>query len=647
MLAVLLYTNVSRRLERLERNINMRKFLSSVYVKMLLPSLCFFLVTFFTDGTYQNLSGYTLWTFLYMFIMNVFPLYILMLLFYFISNRVWIGSAITAFLSALLHAINRYKVIFRDEPLKLFDLKVAKEAGNIVQNYSLTFQASLAVMIGLFLVISVLVCVIEKRGGFRRTPYTPKKKEVLIRICGALLSVVLLFSGYRFIYQSDGLISDIIGTKELESPVVKQQHAGMLLYLLSSSYVTEYPTPDGYRKEDARALLSSFEEETDTDKVYPNVIAIMSEAFFDPTDGENTKFYPDKDPLLNFNRLKENAIYGNIIVPGFGGGTADTEFEFLTGSNASVIDAERPPIFNTYLSHKLFSLPWLYKDFGFETHGIHPGHRWFYNRGDVYGWLGFDDFLTKESLPSDLEKTNYYINDSETEKLIRESYDTYLSSGNKSGYFSFTVTIQNHGPYMEKATEREPALMREAVSCDEKLYHVLDNYMAGLSDADRMLGNLSDYINTKDVPTVIVFFGDHLPYFGADGEGFRALGIDIDPEKPESALRKQSTPFLIFGNDAFHTWEKENGFSAKQGKVQDISASFLGNELLSYTHTPKPAFFKYTDTLKKELPVILANTFVVDQNGTFSVTPSEEVQKLLDEYRKLICYNTLDWQNEK
>ena len=61
----------------------------------------------------------------------------------------------------------------------------------------------------------------------------------------------------------------------------------------------------------------------------------MSEACFDVSMAKNIEYYNGKDPMKEYNKLKKDALYGSIIVPGFAGGTSSTEFEFLSGDNLS------------------------------------------------------------------------------------------------------------------------------------------------------------------------------------------------------------------------------------------------------------------------------------------------------------------------
>ncbi len=632
---------------------SLKKFFSSLYIKMLIPSVILFFITFFTDGTYKMLIDYNAASLLFMIFMNILPLYFCVYFFYHISTKMWISTLITGGLFGIFHTINCYKIIYRAEPFRISDILTVKEATNIIQNYTLEPQSEIIWMWILFLVLIVGIFFLERYGFFKPHDFDSKGKKVANYITRAFVSLCIMLCIYNLVYQNTVVMSNITTTKEYLDSVKKQKRTGFIAYVLSGKMINDFNVPEDYNPEEMKILVDEYEKKaeevnsklTKKNLTYPNIIAVMSESFFDPQIGESVEFYPGKNPLENYNRIKKSPYtrYGEILVPGIGGGTSDTEYEFLTGSNVSVLDTTMPPVFKTYLKEKTYSIVHHMKDLGYETHGIHPGHRWFYNRGEVYQWLGFDDFLSMESLPEDVDMINFYVTDDVSFGLIKESYDNYLMKDEKKGYFNFTVTIQNHGPYMDYETEREPVLKRECIE-DEKLYNSINNYMIGLSDSDRMLKNLEEYINSVSEPTVVVFFGDHLPYFDEKREGLKLLGIDVE-EELEDLARRHTTPYMIFGNKAFLTWQKVNRLSPLRGNGGRISASFLSGELFDYAHIEKPALNVFTDELKEKLQAMRHSAFYISDGNITKEVP-EYAEEKLKEYQKLICYYNTEWAKE-
>ena len=131
-------------------------------------------------------------------------------------------------------------------------------------------------------------------------------------------------------------------------------------------------------------------------------------------------------------------------------------------------------------------------------------------------------------------------------------------------------------------------------------------------------------------PTVLVFFGDHLPFFDSELLGYEAIGYDITSENLNGLKRKYTTPFLIWGNDAFRDENTLKGYAG------DISSNYLANKLLEYIDISSP-FFEFTKMLEKKINIIAPNYFEVDNELVTKL--DDETAKLLKQYRILEYYN--------
>jgi len=550
-------------------------------------------------------------------LLNFLPIFLVMAFIFCITNSIWKSFFVTSLPVTILLIINYYKTYFLDAPLVLADITQAFEALSIAQNYTLTF--SLKIFLICVLLVFVLVFLILRIQS--------KKKSKEQTITTLLLITLISFISYYFVYSNQSLYDNVAIPVNPFYDVGIVNSKGLIYSLISKTELdVTYNSPEGYSKETAEDILKRYaisNKNTST----PNIIAIMSEAFFDPQTATNIEFY--KNPLTNYNKLKKQAYYGNIIVPGFAGSTASTEFEFLTGMNIFSIDSAMPNIYKTHITQPIYSLVDLFKSLDYTTLSIHPGDSWFYNRKNVYKHMGFDSSIFKSDLPKDTPKTNYYINDSVTSELIIENYKKHLENNPNKNYFNFTVTIQNHGPYMDYKTERE-AILKRPNNISDELYNVLNNYMIGLSDADKLLGDVSNYIETLKEPTVLVFFGDHLPFFDSELLGYEAIGYDITSENLEGLKRKYTTPFLIWGNKAFRNENTLKGYAG------DISSNYLANKLLDYINISSP-FFEFTKMLEEKINIIAPNYFEV--NNKLITEIDEEKNELLKQYGILEYYN--------
>lgn len=550
-------------------------------------------------------------------LLNFLPIFLFMSLFFFITNSLWKSYLITAIPVTVLLIINHYKTYFLDAPLSSRDIAQAFEAVSIAQNYTLTFSPKIFTIC--LLLFAIIVFLMQKTTN---TEITTKQKLISF----ATIFIVFILS-FTLIYKNTYIYENVCVTDNIFYDVDIVNNKGLIYSLLAkTSLDTTYNPPDGYSSEAVQTILTDYDAKNKTTQT-PNIIAIMSEAFFDPQSATNIEFY--KNPLPNFNRLRKTGYYGNIVVPGFAGSTALTEFEFLTGMSTYSIDSSIPNIYKTHITQPINSIVSLFKNLDYTTLAIHPGDSWFYNRKNVYEYMGFDNAIFKSDLPENQPQTNYYINDSVTSALIIENYKKHLENTPDKNYFNFTVTIQNHGPYMDYETERE-AILKRPENVSDELYNVLNNYMIGLSDADKLLGDVADYIDTLDTPTVLVFFGDHLPYFDSELLGYDAIGYDITSPNLEALKRKYSTPYIIYGNNAFRTKNTLSGYAG------DISANYLASELLDYINISTP-FFNFTKMLRNQINIIAPNYFYTNNLPTTELT--QDKMSLLQQYKILEYYN--------
>ncbi len=258
---------------------------------------------------------------------------------------------------------------------------------------------------------------------------------------------------------------------------------------------------------------------------------------------------------------------------------------------------------------------------------IHPGYSWFYNRQNVYPYFGFDRFITLDDFNPQTQNKGGYINEEVTMDAIIESFEEY-SNKSDNPLFSFTVTIQNHGPYQDKylgAVKNFNTDIPLTTAESTMLY----NYFYGMADVDREFGRLVDYIEASDEPIVLVYFGDHLPGFSNGMDFFDILDYDININGTlEQRLKVYETPYVIWQNESAkkisHIDENIKKVQLPPNKV--ISSNYLGSLLLELMNMDGLSpLYEFSNELRKELPVIANQTFM-DGNGNYkeNVTPEEQ-----------------------
>ena len=372
---------------------------------------------------------------------------------------------------------------------------------------------------------------------------------------------------------------------------------------------------------------------------------IMGEAFCDMSENPHLNFAGYRDPLKNWKEIcsSDNAYSGHIVVPNFGGGTSNSEYDVLTGCATRYLDNPLPSY--NFIHGDFDGMPRQLQKLGYETQSIHPGYAWFYNRQNVYPDLGFETcYFLEDSF--DLETQGYggYINEVVTMDKIIDTLDTHIKEKD-SPLFSFTVTIQNHGPY-EKHYGTLPANFSTDIPLDENQTDLLTQYFTGVIDADKQIGRLKAYAENSDEPIVLVYFGDHLPGFSNGMEFFDLLDYPIDANgTPAEQLAVYETPYFIWQNDKAESLYGNIRTKAAEMELPEnglISSQFLGTTVLEmFAEGYESPLHQLNNQLRKELPVCAKNIYV-DAAGNYTEYLSAEQQETVKTLKNWQYYKLFD-----
>ena len=265
---------------------------------------------------------------------------------------------------------------------------------------------------------------------------------------------------------------------------------------------------------------------SDTSIIKPNIIIVQLESFINPN--WITDIELNKNPVSNFEALSDDFTSGLLSVPSFGGGTANTEFEVITGMSTEFFGTGEF-LFNTIASKKpIPSLAYSLKNLGYSANALHNHEGKFYTRDKVYKNLGFDSFTPIECM-SPPERTP--VGWPKDNVLIDEICNIITSTDNPD--LIFGVSVQGHGGYPNDYVEDKEIYITNDYSKDNK--NSLEYYINQIYEMDQFVGNLIDAVNALDEPTIIAFYGDHFP----------AVGLDISNI---SINTLKSTPYVIWDN---------------------------------------------------------------------------------------------------
>lgn len=369
---------------------------------------------------------------------------------------------------------NGVLLIFRTTPFTASDLRLIKYAVTLLPDYLAWWQIVLS---GAALVLAIVLSVIVwKRAPLDREPVVLKES---VLVGAAAMSVIW---GALNLAMMSGLVAIRFGN-------ISQAYEdyGFAYCFANSVFNTGIEKPDDYCEE-VVAVIEEEELVPDAadvlkDRQSPNIIMLQLESFFDPALWGN---HPsEEDPIPFFRFLKRAYPSGYLNVPSVGAGTANTEFECITAMNLDFFGPGEYPYKTVLQKTTCESLPFDLKNLGYKTHAVHNNEGTFYDRHKVFSQLGFDTFTPIEYM--------YHPEQNETgwckDKILVEEINKILNSTLGADYI-YAISVQGHGKYPS-----------------------FEYYCGQLHEMDDFIRELIISLNTRNEPTVLIMYGDHLPGF--------------------------------------------------------------------------------------------------------------------------------------
>ena len=296
------------------------------------------------------------------------------------------------------------------------------------------------------------------------------------------------------------------------------------IYGFSSSVVDRgMSKPDDYTEEHVAEITdkaeSSKQETTVTKDEAPNIICVLLESFCDP---DEIKFlHYNDDPIPTFHKLEENYSTGYLTVPVVGAGTANSEFEVLTGMSMQYFGTGEYPYKTILKKTDCESTAADLASIGYGTHAVHNNGGNFYSRVNAFSMMGFDTFTSKELMNIQTYTPNgSWATD---DILVDETIKTLDSTPNQPD-FTYTITVGTHGDYPKEQVIENPKYTANG-AFDEETKNQWTYYINQLNEVDTFMADLIDKVSKRDENTVIVFFGDHLPTMGLQDSDMRSGDI--------------------------------------------------------------------------------------------------------------------------
>ena len=547
-------------------------------------------------------------------IFSLLALYGLALILLLILRRAWAVAASLGAVSLICAAVNYLKILLNGMPFLPVDVAMAKNPGEMLSFVSVPLPR----LFWIGAVLLLLWTVILALWGLK----LPGKWFATVPVGAVLLGLVLVFCwstdrSERLLHRFDmSLFDNALQT----SNYTANGFIGGFTVNLMSMHIT---TPEGYSQDVLRSILSGAEPAAQTGEDF-DVILVLAESFFDLRKLPGTAF--SENPLPNYDAIlaADNCFSGEIVTIAHGGGTVNTEFRILTGLDPDgLIPAGGVPY--NYISGEVPGFVSNYRDAGYRTLGLHLYNLNFYNRKQVYPLLGFEAFhgvddVVEAGIPFSF--TRNYVADVTTEAAI----EYYMDQAEADGVpvFLFAITIENHQPYGENPNN---TITVTAEGLDEQFLLPLTTYAQGVKDADQMLGALRDYIDARQRPTVLVWFGDHLPSLGDSHRPYVELGYYDGTASGESLLTAFSTPFLVYSNRPL----EQGLFTSKSDNR--ISELYLMECVAASTGFSQSGYMRLLEDQMQVLPVYNRNLAMED-----TLTPA---QREIISARQLLTYDRM------
>ena len=287
------------------------------------------------------------------------------------------------------------------------------------------------------------------------------------------------------------------------------------VYGFSSSVVDRgMSKPEDYSKETIENIEASVQTEPTSvsQEDMPNVVVVLLESFIDPS--EVNFLECSEDPIPNFHNLESNYSSGYMTVPVVGAGTANTEFEVLTGMSLQYFGTGEYPYKTILKQTDCESIASDLSKLGYGTHVVHNNGGNFYSRANAFSMMGFDTFTSKELM----NITEYTpLGSWPTDDILIDETIKAMDATPDQQDLVYTITVQGHGDYPTEKVIENPEITVSGAE-DEATNNQWEYYINEIHEVDKFIGNLTQALAERDEDTILVLWGDHLPTLGLSEE---------------------------------------------------------------------------------------------------------------------------------
>lgn len=427
------------------------------------------------------------------FLYNAALIFTTTLVVYLFRRRVFIRTILTIFWMGL-GIINGVLLSTRVTPFTGPDLHLITDAFEIADRYLSPFFFVIVVILFILAVLGLILLFFKGPQYQGKLSYKVNAPLVLVG--------VLAFAGTTKLALEKRVLSNYFG-----NIAFAYEDYGYPYCLATTVFNTGIGMPRDYSEKTIENIVKSEEALPETGEKRPNILFLQLETFYDPTEVEFLEF--SEDPIPNFRKMMEEYSSGYYKVPSVGAGTANTEFESITGMSMRYFGPGEYPYKGILKETTCESAAYVLKNLGYRTHAIHNNEANFYGRRKVFSNLGFDTFTSEEYMAEQDDTTpTDWMKDRNLTKYILQA----LEETDDPDYI-YTISVQGHGDYPEEPMIENPKIKVSGASTQAENYK-WEYFANQMYEMDQFVKNLTDVLSEYDEDVVLVMYGDHLPTMG-------------------------------------------------------------------------------------------------------------------------------------
>lgn len=506
----------------------------------------------------------------------------------------------------VISTVNVYVYSFRGRLFEPVDVFSAGTAMNVAGNYSLLPVPPGALTgWGIFAAMLIVLYCLQRKSTV---------KLVLPRRC-ALLASCIIGAAAVFSYAA-----------KLNTYHWQDQGAefnGYILDFFSKVKEISVPEPDHYSMELIDELTDRYAADGNSGAANgsskpPHIIVIMDEAFSDlSVVGE---FATNTEVMPFISSLKEDTVSGYALASVYGGNTANSEYEFLTGNSMAWLSPNAVP-YQQYVRASTYSMvSYLKSSYDYTCVAMHPYESSGWNRPVAYEHLGFDACYFIEDFPQQ-DFVRGFVSDQEMFAFLIEKYEAQK----EDPLFFFGVTMQNHGDYDYSGEN-----YTQHISLDDYAgkYPDVEQYLSLIHETDRAVEYLITYFQNTDEDVVIVFFGDHQPKIN---ESFYGAVRGTTGNTLDRQQKRYEVPFFIWTN-----------YDIEEKHIESTSLNYLSTYVYDTAGIALPPYNHFLREMEERIPSINANGFYSLSAGRYvSFDKANEDERSWLESYEALQYNSI------